>query len=100
VKVAFSSGAPLHVSTINFFMGINVPVLDMYGMSESTGPISVATINTWRLGSVGQCLSGAHLKIDNPDENGEGEVSNGESPFVVAMTLINLRSSHIEIHIL
>ena len=75
VKIAFSSGAPIHVSTIEFFMGINVPVLDMYGMSESTGPISVATIDTWRLGSVGQCLSGGHLKIDNPDENGEGEVS-------------------------
>ena len=59
-------------------MGINVPVLDMYGMSESTGPISVATIDTWRLGSVGQCLSGGHLKIDNPDENGEGEVSGRE----------------------
>ena len=56
-------------------MGINIPVLDMYGMSESTGPISVATFNTWCLGSVGQCLDGAHLKIDNPDENGEGEVS-------------------------
>lgn len=55
-------------------MGINVPVLDMYGMSESTGAISVATINTWHLGSVGQCLDGAHIKIDNPDENGEGEV--------------------------
>lgn len=56
-------------------MGINVPVLDMYGMSESVGPISVATIDTWRLGSVGRCLGGVHLKIDNPDENGEGEVS-------------------------
>ena len=72
--MAFASGAPLRVSTIEFFMGINVPVLDMYGMSESTGAISVATINTWHLGSVGQCLDGAHIKIDNPDENGEGEV--------------------------
>lgn len=56
-------------------MGINIPVLDMYGMSESTGPITIATLNTWRLGSVGLCLDGAHLKIDSPDENGEGEVS-------------------------
>ena len=75
VKVAFSSGAPLHTNTIEFFMGINVPVLDMYGMSESMGAISVATINTWCLGSVGQCLYGGHLRIDNPNENGEGEVS-------------------------
>ena len=80
VKVALSSGAPIHVSTIEFFMGINIPVLDMYGMSESTGPICVATFNTWRLGSVGQCLNGAHLKID---ENGEGEVSDRELPFLV-----------------
>ena len=75
VKVALCSGAPVHMSTIEFFMGINIPVLDMYGMSESSGPVSVATINTWRLGSAGQCLDGAYFKIDNPDENGEGEVS-------------------------
>ena len=56
-------------------MGINIPVLDMYGMSEGTGPMGVATIKIWRLGSVGQCLDGTHLKIDIPDENGEGEVS-------------------------
>ena len=74
VKIAMSMGAPIHVSTIEFFMGINIPVMEMCGMSESTGPQSKHTISHWRLGSVGQCLDGTHFKIDNPDENGEGEV--------------------------
>ena len=57
-------------------MGMNIPIMDSYGMSENTGPQSLSTISNWRLGSVGKCLNGTYLKIDNPsDENGEGEVS-------------------------
>ena len=46
-------------------------------MSESSGP---QTFNVdsfegkWRTGSCGPLVPGAHLKIYNPDKNGEGEV--------------------------
>ena len=45
-------------------------------MSESTGPQTLNLIpdNRWRTGSCGPKLLGVHLKIDKPDENGEGEV--------------------------
>ena len=55
-------------------MGINIPIMEAYGMSESTVVQTMTSIHNWRLGSVGQCLSGTYLKIDNPNENGEGEV--------------------------
>ncbi len=47
-------------------------------MSESSGP---QTFNVdsfegkWRTGSCGPLIPGAHLKIDKPNEDGEGEVS-------------------------
>lgn len=76
VKIAIASGAPIQRSTVEFFMGLNIPLMDMYGSSENSGPQTISTISNWRLDSVGQSLNGTYLKIDNPDENGEGEVSN------------------------
>ena len=55
-------------------MSINIPLLELYGMSENAGPHSLNMIHEWRLGSVGHSMKGAYLKIDSPDENGEGEV--------------------------
>ena len=75
VKFAIVSGAPVQRSTVEFFMGLNVPIMDMYGMSENSGPQTISTISNWRLGSIGQCLEGTRVKIDKPDQNGEGEVS-------------------------
>ena len=69
--------APVHRETLEFFMGINMPILEMYGMTESTGPqtISLKSSMRWRTGSCGKSMSGAETKIDNPEKNGDGEVS-------------------------
>ena len=75
VKIAVSGAAPIHTKTIEFFMSINIPLLELYGMSENSGPHSLNLIDNWRVGSVGHSISGTKLKIDNPDENGEGEVT-------------------------
>lgn len=66
--------APVHRRVLEHFMKYNLPVLELYGMSENTGPASLNTIVNWRLGSVGKCMVGTKIKIDNKDENGEGEV--------------------------
>ena len=75
LKIALTGAAPIHTKTIEFFMSINIPVLELYGMSENSGPHSFNQIQRWRVGSVGHSMSGVRLKIDNPDENGEGEVT-------------------------
>ena len=75
VKIALTGAAPIHRSTIEYFMSINIPLLELYGMSENSGPHSLNMINEWRLASVGHSMKGTYLKIDQPDENGEGEVS-------------------------
>lgn len=74
-RVLHVGAAPVHRDTIKFFMKYNLPVLELYGMSENTGPASLNVIDNWRLGSVGKPLLGTKMRIANPDENGEGEVS-------------------------
>ena len=67
-------------------MAVDVPVLELYGMSESTGPqtISLKSSTRWRTGSCGKDMSGAETKIDNPDEDGNGEVSDVRQSLVMS----------------
>ena len=75
-KVTLVGAAPIQRETLEFFMAFDIPVLELYGMSESTGPHTVNLKNAtqWRTGSCGKKMSGVETKIDNPDENGDGEV--------------------------
>ena len=46
------------------------------GMCESSGPqtFNVMAAGKWKVGSVGPKIQGVELKIDKPDEHGDGEV--------------------------
>ena len=72
-KILLTGAAPIHRSVLEYFMSINMPVLELYGMSENTGPETINQLSRWRLGSVGHPIHGAQVKIDNPVD-GEGEV--------------------------
>ena len=76
-RTVLVGAAPIHRETLEFFMAVDVPILEMYGMSESTGPqtLSLKSSTQWRTGSCGKSISGVETKIDSPDENGDGEVS-------------------------
>ena len=67
-------GAPINVSTIEFLAGINIPIMEVYRLSETTVAQCLASITKWHLSSVDQCIKGIHLKISSPDENSKGEV--------------------------
>ena len=45
-----------------------------YGMSETTALVSIQHNQKFNLSSVGCALPGTDLKIDNPDEKGNGEI--------------------------
>ena len=76
-KVILVGAAPIHRETLEFFMGFDIPILELYGMSESAGPhaANLRKPTRWRTGSCGKNISGVSTKIDNPDEHGDGEVS-------------------------
>jgi len=67
-------GAPLNNDIISFFDGIGVSILNGYGITECA-PLISCNRNKWmKAGSVGVPIIGEEVKIDNPDEKGEGEI--------------------------
>lgn len=61
--------------TLTYFMSVNIPVHEIYGMSETSGPTTITTTEKIRFMSSGRPFSGAEVRIDNPEgEMGIGEV--------------------------
>lgn len=69
VRYAASGAAPIAPEVLKFFMGVGVPMHEVYGMTEQT---AVGTANRQghiRLGTVGEPIWGVELRID--EETGE-----------------------------
>lgn len=93
--------APIHRSVLEYFMSVNMPILELFGMSENSGPQSFNRMDNWQLGSVGLPMLGTQVKIDSPDEKGEGEVRVGaESNVDMAIQLENRTRIRLEYHVL
>ena len=73
-KSFVSGAAPLKQTTINYFASLDMPIFNVYGMSETTGATTLQNKKNFRLETAGPSIQGCDLKIDNPDENGEGEI--------------------------
>ena len=74
-KVSVAGGAPTHRETLEFFMAVDIPVLELYGMSEcGAATINLKSPTKWRTGSCGKTIKGVETKINCPDEHGDGEV--------------------------
>jgi long-chain-fatty-acid--CoA ligase ACSBG len=74
LRGAYSAAAPISKETLEFFNGLNIPVYEIYGMSESSGPQTVSYEGHVRTGTVGPTFPGAETRIDRPDANGDGEI--------------------------
>ncbi|WP_158852204.1 AMP-dependent synthetase/ligase [Saccharothrix deserti] len=69
LRQALSGAAPISVEVLEFFTAAGVPVLEGYGMSESTGVGTVNTLARHKLGSVGTYgMSGLQLKVAEDGE--------------------------------
>lgn len=68
VTHAVSGGGPLGERLGHFFQGIGLQVLEGYGLTETTAPISVNTPSRIKIGSVGKPLPGNSVKIAEDGE--------------------------------
>ncbi|QWW20530.1 long-chain fatty acid--CoA ligase [Schaalia sp. 19OD2882] len=68
MKFIVCGGAPLATDLFRFFVGTGLTVLQGYGLSETTGPISVQRPGANPAGTVGLVLPGNRLRISRDGE--------------------------------
>ena len=74
IRIIVSAAAPIDAKVGKWVEDIGILFLQGYGLTE-TAPIAALTPDfDTRVGSAGKAVVGAELRIDNPNENGEGEV--------------------------
>ena len=74
VKMIISGGAPINPEILHFFEAIGISTLNGYGITECAPIIAVNRTNNVVPGSVGNVLTIDTVKIDEPNEDGEGEI--------------------------
>ncbi|MCL1600749.1 MAG: AMP-binding protein [Actinomycetia bacterium] len=68
VRLAFSGAVSVDPSTLEYFAGIDLPVREVYGLSESTGPAVVTREGATRFGTVGLPMPGVEISIADDGE--------------------------------
>jgi long-chain acyl-CoA synthetase len=67
--VTVSSGAaPMPPDTGSFFAGLGLPILDVYGMTETAGAFTTNIPDAFRLGTVGRPVPGVEVRIAEDGE--------------------------------
>ena len=74
IRLMVSGGAPLPMEVSRNFALMGFDFVEGYGMTETSPVISVNPPEKIKFGSVGPPLENIRVKIDEPNENGIGEV--------------------------
>ena len=74
LELIICGGAKLDEEIIRNFDALGITILNGYGITECAPLISANRNKYQKPGSVGTPILACRIKIDNPDENGEGEI--------------------------
>ena len=74
LRVVLYGSAPMDKETIVGFNNFGIALVQGYGLTETSPVIAAETDKEKMPGSVGLALPSLNVKIENPDENGEGEI--------------------------
>ncbi|XP_068694662.1 long-chain-fatty-acid--CoA ligase ACSBG2-like isoform X2 [Montipora foliosa] len=73
-RLCFVGAAPVTMETLRYFQSINIPLFELFGMSETSGPHSMSIPGHVVSGSCGIAMEGVKMKIANEDDDGNGEL--------------------------
>jgi long-chain acyl-CoA synthetase len=68
VEAAISGGAPLGPRLGHFFRGIGLPILEGWGLTETTAPATVNSLSQNKIGTVGRPLPGVSIRVAGDGE--------------------------------
>lgn len=74
LQMLISGGAPISEQYMKGFDDIGVTIINGYGITECSPIVALNRNNNIRYGTVGNPTPTVQVKIENPDENGEGEI--------------------------
>ena len=74
IRVLVSGGAPLSDAIYEGFQKFGMTLYQGYGMTETAPVLSVNPYQKSKQGSVGPAVEGVELQVENPDNNGIGEI--------------------------
>lgn len=65
----FVSAAPIEVKILKYFMSLDIPIMELFGQSECTGPHTINKLTAFKVGTVGRPMPGTESRLD--PETGE-----------------------------
>ena len=68
VKFAVSGSAPLGLRLGHFYRSLGITILEGYGLTETTAPISINRVSNFKIGKVGPPLPGVSVRIADDGE--------------------------------
>ncbi|MFG5776163.1 AMP-dependent synthetase/ligase [Comamonas sp. J-3] len=74
VHVALTGAAPIPPDVVRYFRVLGVPLVEVYGLTESTGMITGHKLDHVVVGTVGPVTQGVQYRLGHTDEDGNGEL--------------------------
>lgn len=67
-RFQITAAAPISKSTLEFFLSLGIPIYEVYGMSECTGPATISLPGRYKTAKAGFIFPGTELKIAEDGE--------------------------------
>lgn len=74
IRLIVSGASAIDAKALQGFQAFGITTFQGYGLTETSPLLSVECFDHLRLGSVGKAIVNVDLKIDNPNEDGIGEI--------------------------
>ena len=75
LRVVLYGAAPMNKATIIGYNNLGISLVQGYGLTETSPVVKAETDKEKRPGSIGLALANLNLKIENPDNEGVGEIT-------------------------
>jgi long-chain acyl-CoA synthetase len=67
-RVLVTAAAPISIEVLEFFAGFDMPILEIYGQSEGSGPSTASRFGYMKFGAVGRAYPGCEVKTADDGE--------------------------------
>ncbi len=67
-RLQVTAAAPISKATLEYFISLNIPLYEIFGMSECSGPTTISLPKEFKIGATGKPIFGSQIKISEDNE--------------------------------